>query len=171
MTDVTYCPSGLPAGGLAGVLAHGAAGAVGVVQPAFGEHDTPRVPLPASWRAQLSDRERLSWVEVREQAIEVGESQHQRQVVAERPTGSEALEIPGHVLAELLAAPLLPHVEREQLRVTAHHLADLPQRRKRRDLLAGEGGREVAEQPRSAEAAAAHDDTSSTGLLDHAESI
>ena len=75
------------------------------------------------------------------------------------------------MLAELLAAALLPHVVAQQLRVTAHHVAHLAQGRKRRHLLAGEGGSQVAEQPRPPQAPAAHDHARGTGLLHHPQRV
>ena len=95
----------------AAVLAQVRAGAVGVVEPALREHDlAARRALAAARRAELVGRERLVGVELGEQRVERGQRVDQRQRVAQGAAGAEALEVPRHVLAELLAAPLLPHV-------------------------------------------------------------
>ena len=75
------------------------------------------------------------------------------------------------MLAELLAATLLPHVLRQQLGVPAHHRAHLAEGGQRRHVVAVEGGGQVAEEPRPAQAAAADDHACSTGLLDHAQRV
>jgi hypothetical protein len=62
-------------------------------------------------------------------------------------------------------------VEAQQLGVPAHHGAHLSERGQGRHLLAREGGREIAEDPRPAEAAAANHDARCTGLLDHAQGV
>ena len=97
----------------------------------------------------------------------------QRQVTSQVAADREALEVPRDVLAELLAAALLPHVHDQQLGVPAHHRGHLTQAREARLDLArrGEGRREVAEEPRPAQAAASHDDAVGAGLLDHAERV
>ena len=67
-------------------------------------------------------------VEPVEQHVEGGERVDEGQLVAQLAAGREALEVPGDVLAELLAAPLLPHVLRQQLGVPAHHHLHLAER-------------------------------------------
>ena len=97
----------------------------------------------------------------------VGEAVDQAERAAHLAAGGEALEVPRDVLAELLAAPLLPHVLAQQLGVPAHHRGHLAERRQGRDLLAGERRGQVAEDPRPAQAAAPDDDAGGAGLLDH----
>ena len=100
------------------------------------------------------------------------------QVAADRV----ALEVPGDVLADVAAAALLAVEELdEQLGVPAERRRDLPERRVRlgaRRLLGvdlararAERRREVAEQPRAPEAAAADDDAVAAGLVDHADRV
>ena len=62
------------------------------------------------------------------------------------------------MLAELLAAPLLPHVLGQQLGVAAHHRLDLAEDGQGGDVLTVEGGGQVAEEPGAPEAATADDD-------------
>src|SRR5688500_5474138 len=121
------------AGGLVGVLAHVRAPAVGVVQPPLRQHHFRAWrTLPTPRRAELPLREGLVRVEVLEELVERGKGVDQRELVTQLATGAEPLEVPGDVLAELLAAPLLPHVLGEQLGVPAHHAADLAEARQRR---------------------------------------
>ena len=159
---------GSAARGLQGVLDQWPSRVLGVVEPALGQGDgATRRRLPPPRSAQLEHRERLGRVEPREQLLELGERGHERQRVAQRPARSEALEIPRDVLAELLAATLLPHVQAQQLGVAVHRRRHLAQAGQRGDLLAGEGCGEVAEQPRPAQAAASDHDAGGAGLLDH----
>src|SRR5690606_2182684 len=94
-----------------------------------------------------------------------------------------ALEVPRDVLADVPAAAQLVAEELdEQFRVPAERLRDLAERRldprpvRRRIRPAGlpqaaERGREVAEQPRTAEAAAADDDPVAAGLAHHPQRV
>jgi hypothetical protein len=91
--------------------------------------------------------------------------------VAQHAAGAEPLEVPAHVLAELLAAALLPHVPGQQLRVPPHHGADLAESGQGRDLVAGERRGEVAEQPRPTQAPAADHDAVHAGLLHHPQRV
>src|SRR5690348_12036241 len=96
---------GSAAAGLRCVLAKHLAGAVGVVEPALGQRDPlARTALPAAGSAQLGDGERLGRVELGEQRVELVQGAHQRERVTQLAPGAEALEVPRHVLAELLAA-------------------------------------------------------------------
>ena len=95
------------------------------------------------------------------------------QGVPQATASGESLEVPGDVLAELLAAALLPMCS---LSSSAwRRIMDLVPSPKRwgegADLLARECRGQVAEQPRAAEAAATDDDAGHAGLLDHAERV
>ena len=77
----------LSARDLGGVLAHVRAAAVGVVEPALGQHHPgPRGALAAPRGAELAHRERLVRVELGEQLVERGERVDQGQGVAQRAT-------------------------------------------------------------------------------------
>src|SRR5919107_2975090 len=94
-----------PAGGLVGVLLQVPARAVGVVEPPLGQRDArSRRALPTPRRTQLAHREGLVRVQVGEQPIQRREAVDQAEGAAHLATSGEALEVPGDVLAELLAA-------------------------------------------------------------------
>ena len=59
----------------------------------------------------------------------------------------------------------------QQLGVAPHHRGHLAQGRQRRRRPAGEGGGQVAEQPRPAEAPASDDDAGASGLLHHQQRV
>jgi hypothetical protein len=127
-------------------------GTVGVVEPAVRQRDLgTRRALAAAGVAELGDGEGLGGVEAGEQGVQRRQGVDERQRVAEGAAGTEALEVPGDVLAELRAAALLAHVLAQQLGVAAHHLPYLAQRREHRRLRPTRRERrgQVAEQPRA----------------------
>ena len=128
------------------------------VQPAVRDRHLLGGALAPARGAELGHRIGLGRVEAGEQLVQVGVRRHHAEPAAYVLAGGESLEIPRDVLAELDAAALLAHEVAEQLGVPAHDAGDLAEGRQLDDLLAGERGGEVAEQPRPAEAAAADDD-------------
>src|SRR5690606_28720916 len=135
-----------PAGDLGGILAYVQPTTVAVVEPSLRQHDLVSWrALATAWPTELVSGERLVGVEIGQQLVEGGQGVDQPESVSQLPAGREALEVPGDVLAELLAAPLLPHVLAQQLGVAAHHGADLPQRGQGGVGRPGEGCGQVTE--------------------------
>ena len=98
------------------LLGQPAPGAVGVVEPALGEHHAARDALPAARRAEVGGRERLGRVELGQQPVEVVQGVDQPEGAAQLTAGGEALEVPRHVLAELPAARAPPPCARRAAR-------------------------------------------------------
>src|SRR3954453_613119 len=112
-------------------------------------------------------RQRRRRIELVEQAVELGEGGGLRHPPATLRARRVAGEIPADVLAEVRDTVQLVTLELdEQPDVPAHDRHDLAERRLLRYGPAGEGGGQVAEQPRPAEAAAA-DDRSVAPRLGH----
>ena len=143
-------------------------------QPSGSATPLARAALPTPRGAQLGDRERRVRVEPGEQVVELGERVDQRQVAAQLAAGGEALEVPRRRACGTPCSPAPPPCAGEQLGVPAHHRGDLAEARAAVAATGSsprEGRRQVAEQPRPAEAAAADDDARGAGLLDHPERV
>src|SRR4051794_8944901 len=137
----------------------------GVVEPVLGEgHLVPGCALPAAGAAELADRERLLGVKPGQLGVQVREGAHQTEAAADVTADREALQVPGHVLAQLGAAvPLVTQTD-QQLGMPANHGRHLAERGQGSAGPAGEGVRQVSEQPGSTQAAAADDHTVHPGL-------
>src|SRR5690606_27882699 len=84
----------------------------------------------------------------------------------------KALEVPGDVLADVAAPAGLVLVElHEQLGVPTQHPGDLAQVGHDAHVGAGEGGRQVGEEPGAAQAAASDDHPVAAGVLDHGHRV
>ena len=83
----------------------------------------------------------------------------------------EALEVPGHVLAQVGEATPPAHLAGQQLTVTAHDPADLAQRGQGQALDAGHRRGEVGEQPGATETAPPDLDAGAAGALHHGHRV
>ena len=91
--------------------------------------------------------------------------------MAQLTADGEALEVPGHVFAQVAQAMQLVGQGHEQLGVAAQHAHHLTKVREGPGLAAGEGIGQVAEEPGPAEAAASDDHAVDPGLADHLQRV
>ena len=142
------------------------------VHPAGGDGGVAGVAGAAARSFDVGARVGGVEVELGELLVEVREGLHGREPAPHVAADGIALEVPGHVLAQVLHAPVLALVELgEQLGVSAQDPRDVAEAGPDPFGAAGEPGGEVGEQPGPSLAAAADDDAVGARLVHHPQRV
>src|SRR4051795_8473425 len=142
------------------------------VQPALRQRHALRRPGPPALALGRLPRPRLVEVELGQQLVQGCEGLDEGQLGTQVLSDTEALEVPGDVLADVAAAlELVAVVVREQLGVAAHRGRHLGQPRPHTHRTAGERGGEVGEQPGPPQAATADHHAVAPRLPDHLQRV
>src|SRR6185436_19713731 len=127
--------------------------------------------LPPARRPQLGDGEVDVWIELGQQALELGQRRDHPQALPQFTANWEALEVPGHVLTQIAQARKLIREGNQQFSMTTQHGRDLAEPREGLGHTPGKGVSQVAEEPRPTEAATTYDHAVDSGLPDHPQRV